>query len=265
MESYYVSRIRNITLKPEIIVFSGDLKIKYNFNNRSLFLGENENYKTCIGYTSNNIYIIKNIKSQHNKLLKFAEFNHNNLSTPIKIYNTFVLYNYYKYNLYNIIYNKECDDFFTNYEWKLSCLKSVCSAMIYLFEHNFTHNNINPKNIMVNENGKIFLTDPIDKIKSIIYTPPEIIFNEINSHYNESTDMYSFAIFTNELFTGKNPKGNKTDELIIMDLIKNQNYRPIIYSKNTSIRNLIEIGWHTNPNNRFTFKEMLNRLNEIVF
>ena len=103
---------------------------------------------------------------------------------------------------------------------------------------------------------------------------PELLLSEEDSPvYNESSDMYAFAIMMNETLDEKKPfEGLNIKPIQFMNKFnKNINFRPDLFRKDEdfkrtgdgivfALQKLIIKCWHSNPAERYPFKDLANKL-----
>ncbi|KAK8846981.1 hypothetical protein M9Y10_019555 [Tritrichomonas musculus] len=146
--------------------------------------------------------------------------------------------------------------------------------MSFLHKKHIVHRDLKPSNILLDDDFQPHIIDfglskflekgkPTSSIQPVgtrIYMSPETIKNSI---YNEKTDVYSFGILMYEVVTNKIPYSNingMTEYAFNFEVIE-KNERPIFdESIKESIKNLIQLCWSKNPDERPTFEELFNKL-----
>jgi serine/threonine protein kinase len=106
----------------------------------------------------------------------------------------------------------------------LYIVKEVLIALNYLHHKGILHLDIQPKNILIGKDGKVFLSDfglakRIDRIIykqpfNIYYSSPEQILNHINL-FNYSTDLFALGVLMFELLLGERPFTNENPEVLM--------------------------------------------------
>lgn len=106
----------------------------------------------------------------------------------------------------------------------LYIVKEVLIALNYLHNKGILHLDIQPKNILIGKDGKVFLSDfglakRIDRIIykqpfNIYYSSPEQILNHINL-FNYSTDLFAIGVLMFELLLGERPFTNENPEVLM--------------------------------------------------
>ena len=115
-----------------------------------------------------------------------------------------------------------------SYEQKLSILDQILSAIEYLHIHNLCHRDIKLDNILMNDDGDVFLSDfgfsafSLPNVSGYLgsdgYTAPEVISKKGNSYNGIEADLWStgvliYAIFANRLPFEKTRDASKLDPL----------------------------------------------------
>jgi serine/threonine-protein kinase len=100
----------------------------------------------------------------------------------------------------------------------------VINALVYLHEKGILHLDIQPKNILIGKDGKVFLSDfglskRIDHTIykqpfNIYYSSPEQILNHVHL-FNCSTDLFAVGIMLYELLLGEKPFTNENPEVLM--------------------------------------------------
>jgi serine/threonine protein kinase len=103
-------------------------------------------------------------------------------------------------------------------------IREVINALLYLHEKGILHLDIQPKNILIGTEGKVFLSDfglskRIDRIVykqpfNIYYSSPEQILNHVHL-INYSTDLFAVGIMLYELLLGQKPFTNENPEVLM--------------------------------------------------
>jgi len=106
----------------------------------------------------------------------------------------------------------------------LYVIKEVLIALNYLHHKGILHLDIQPKNILIGKDGKVFLSDfglakRIDRIIykqpfNIYYSSPEQILNHFNL-FNYSTDLFAVGVLLYELLLGERPFNNENPEVLM--------------------------------------------------
>lgn len=156
-------------------------------------------------------------------------------------------------------------------EWddtaRAKAIFGLTAAMQHLHSYNIVHRDLNLKNILLDDNYEIKLTDfglaklddtQMSAIHSQpIYTAPEAFcLNEEKPNYDETVDIYAFGIILYQIITGKEPyekyKPHEFPQLVIDGL------RPQIPTDiDSDIQKLLKCCWDGNPENRPTSIDIL--------
>lgn len=100
----------------------------------------------------------------------------------------------------------------------------VLHALTYLHQKGILHLDIQPKNILMGKDGKVYLTDfglskRVDHTIykqpfNIYYSAPEQILNHVHL-FNYSTDLFAVGIMLYELLLGQKPFTNENPEVLM--------------------------------------------------
>ncbi len=106
----------------------------------------------------------------------------------------------------------------------LNIVADVLNGLAYLHHKGILHLDIQPKNIIMGKNGKVYLTDfglakRIDHTIykqpfNIYYSSPEQILNHVDL-FNTSTDLYAVGVLLYELLLGERPFSNENPEVLM--------------------------------------------------
>ncbi len=106
----------------------------------------------------------------------------------------------------------------------LYVVTEVLNALTYLHQKGILHLDIQPKNILIGKNGRVYLTDfgLAKRINhsiyrqpfNIYYSSPEQILNHVDL-FNTSTDLFAVGVLLYELLLGERPFTNENPEVLI--------------------------------------------------
>lgn len=148
-------------------------------------------------------------------------------------------------------------------------LTGISRSILYLHQHNYIHRDINPDNILIDENchprlSGFTLLQPFEKDQefetmcgTLFYMAPEIYKGD---YYDYKVDIYSFSILMFEVISGKAPFQNVRK---ISDISKQvtAGKRPELDDNlKPSFRNLINQCWKGDPDQRPEAKEIFEKL-----
>ena len=129
---------------------------------------------------------------------------------------------FYPKTLREIIINKEN----YSYETRLKMIQQLCQALKYIHGKKMWHRDIKPENILVDDHNNIvladfgiahfpdfYITENSDDFKNRAYAAPEQLIKKNHDNIGPHTDIYSFGLIINELFTGKVPRGSDYEKI----------------------------------------------------
>ncbi|KAK8880351.1 hypothetical protein M9Y10_003018 [Tritrichomonas musculus] len=159
---------------------------------------------------------------------------------------------------------------------KLIIIYGIASGMKCLHSYNIVHRNLKPRNVLLTKDFHPKLNDfglcthllvlnsmtfqaTSEFNGSPIYSAPEVLSSKGCS---QASDVYSFALITYEIMCENKPFENLRTFTEIYNEVVNCNNRPEIPSSVPDCyRKLIEICWSQDPDERLTFEEIVNVLN----
>lgn len=176
--------------------------------------------------------------------------------------------------------------------FKFSLANDIASGLFYLHAQGITHGNLRSASCLIDSrwNGKIadweyckLLTcqnaqkspltllrkNSADASKHVtafreFWTAPELLVSEFQKHPSTSSDVYSFSIILQEIFTREDPYAEHADVLTpeeVLQAVLNNGLRPR-YSSDTPlmVRQIMEIGWAEAPYQRPSLDQILKML-----
>lgn len=214
-------------------------------------------------------------KINHPSIMKFIGFSSINfLNEPKPVIITELVNNGSLFDIINLE-RKSLIDFEWNITRKLIIIYGIASAMSFLHAHKIIHRDLKPENILMDDFlcpkvadfgfSKIFhsnlesmsITDSTQAVKGTpIYIAPEIWTNK---DYGPSCDVYSFGLITYEIITGEEPFKSLQIYELPSKVVNGE--RPIINNfVPDSYKDLIESCWSSNPEDRPSFDEIVEKL-----
>ena len=157
-------------------------------------------------------------------------------------------------------------------------LIGIAYGMKYLHENHIIHRDLSSKNILLDENLYPYISDfGLSKISEIgnsmeqsqtlftpIYFPPEAFTSD---KYSYNADVYSFGIILYEVVTLLIPyiEIQETPSVYLISKVAEEGIRPKFNEEDghrikPSLKNLIELCWNQDPNQRPTFDQIFKML-----
>eukprot|EP00026_Physarum_polycephalum_P006626 Phypoly_transcript_06676.p1 GENE.Phypoly_transcript_06676~~Phypoly_transcript_06676.p1 ORF type:complete len:507 (+),score=33.77 Phypoly_transcript_06676:125-1645(+) len=162
---------------------------------------------------------------------------------------------------------------------RLKMVRDTANGMNWLHElTNTIHGDLKPANLLIDIDGHVKIADfGFGQLKqevvhdavvkgSVIWMAPEKLQNQ-QIKITEKVDVYSFGIILYELVTKKKPyqSENYHDLHAFRVAVCLKHERPSLTEEiPESLRTLITECWHTDPQQRPSFKEIITRLNLIL-
>lgn len=226
-------------------------------------------------------------KLNHAAIVKFIGINFRSFSDQQYLQPT-IITEYLRHGSLKDILLKEKSSL-SNKEWtatkKYINLLGISDALRYLHEHGIAHRDLKPENILLDDDYyprvcdfgfSKYCTKSLTKSTNLsmsrqfgtpLYLPPEILSGD--EIYNQSVDVYAFALIAYEIVTGKQPFSElfeSTSEFLSYQKIID-GYRPKFPSfVDEKMRDLITRCWSERPEDRPTFKEIFEELsNDLTY
>lgn len=149
---------------------------------------------------------------------------------------------------------------------KFMVVLGITAGMKYLHKIGIVHGDLKPANILINEGNRPLIICNFGHLKqkieaeNLIYSAPEIFQN---ATHDEKSDVFSFGMIVNEIYSGKPQFVNPT----IGDLIKAkeiENYE-IDQSMPKFLKEIIVACLKKNPSDRPTFKKIFKKLKSNIY
>lgn len=174
-----------------------------------------------------------------------------------------------------LFFEKECCGVFpkefTNSK-KYIILLGIISGMKYLHSQGLIHRNLNPTNILLDENfypkicnfffqKKLNISKLSNEflIETLFYIAPEILSNQPATF---SSDTYSFGMIFYRLLTKKSPFEKFNDTTHFLKAIKNNKRPDLTNIEDESIRTFLSQCWSSIPSERPTFDSILTEISK---
>lgn len=176
-------------------------------------------------------------------------------------------------------------------DFKLALALDVCQGMLFLHAHHFVHGNLRASVCFVDNKWTVkvgdweFLrlltledhnaahlaqdiyNDNLTKqniTSKDFWVAPEILRANYRCHYTYHSDVYSFAIVLQEIYSQEEPYSEHLGTVAPDEIVHGicaSNLRPKIQLDiPVAVRQVMEIAWTDNPNSRPSFEQMLKLL-----
>ena len=240
-----------------------DTEISLNSLNFIKFLGQGKLSSVSLVHNNKNIYAIKAISMKRIEREKtLAKYLVNQRKLMLSLEHPFIVKmvkslknKHFCFFLVEFINGINLGEYLMNRESKQNkyetqfYIGSILLMLEYLQKKYIAHRDINPSNIMIDQNGYLKLINfgsakVIKDYTSTIIGTPHYIAPEIlqGNGYSLSCDFWSLGICTFEIFYGKYPFGNKVKEVIEIyrEILKNKFVFPSESSNFDSVNNFIK-------------------------
>ena len=147
----------------------------------------------------------------------------------------------------------------------------ISHGMMELHRQGVMHRDLKTLNILLDDRllpricdfGISRFADDSDEMTKEIGTPhwmaPEMWESD---HYTEKVDVYAFGMILWEMVTEQTPFKGKSSIQVATAVCKNNERPPIPSSCPTTLKNLIQMCWHRDPEKRPSFKQIFHALSE---
>ena len=155
---------------------------------------------------------------------------------------------------------------------KLICIFGIAAAMMHLHSLQIIHLDLNPGNILLDDNLNPKLSDFgismsfTDKRNGeSVGTPAYVAPEAWNYIFLPASDVYSFGILVYEIIEKKYPWEGIPALIICSNVFSKKEHLKFEDNSNANYRKLIESCWAYNPEDRPTFNEILRTLQQPEF
>jgi serine/threonine protein kinase len=160
---------------------------------------------------------------------------------------------------------------------KLDIIGRICLALDSIHSHNIIHSDLHSGNILHSFKKKLDISisdfgycKPVNEINSdkmrvygiMSYMAPEILRYE---RYTQASDVYSFGIIINEIFSGIQPFHDQSNDFTLaLDIC--HGIRPKIGDETPEpLKKLIQKCWDTIPENRPNTNQIYSMLRDFMY
>eukprot|EP01097_Dermamoeba_algensis_P001084 TRINITY_DN1410_c0_g1_i1.p1 TRINITY_DN1410_c0_g1~~TRINITY_DN1410_c0_g1_i1.p1 ORF type:complete len:989 (-),score=242.48 TRINITY_DN1410_c0_g1_i1:32-2998(-) len=152
---------------------------------------------------------------------------------------------------------------------RLTIALNICNGMSYLHSRNIIHRDLKPSNVLMTSDVNLVITDfglseqfqsPTDSMTPQ-YGTPGYSAPEMNSdHYTTAVDVFSFGVVFWQLYSHTIPFPDSKFGHEIMEKYVHGERPPFPSSCGKSVKELIEICWHQQPDRRPSFQDLKRSL-----
>lgn len=149
-------------------------------------------------------------------------------------------------------------------------LLGIALSMQYLHSQDIVHGNLNPNNIILDEQNYPHISDfglsrfskkNIIDLEVPVYTAPEILEEK---DFDNKADVYSYGLVAYKLITGLDPFVEGPPYMQIANILKGK--RPdVSMIKDKNWKNFLQKCWSKNPKERPTFDQLIQNLTDPQF
>ncbi|KAK8892311.1 hypothetical protein M9Y10_029537 [Tritrichomonas musculus] len=153
---------------------------------------------------------------------------------------------------------------------KYVILLGIALGMQYLHSNNIIHCNLNPENVILDEQYFPHISDfgllklskrNFVRLDSLLYIAPEILEEK---EFDSKADVYSYSLIAYTIFTGRKPIIEGPSFMKIPDIIKGK--RPdLSMIKEKQTKSFLQKCWSKNPKDRPSFDKIIETLTDPDF
>lgn len=153
---------------------------------------------------------------------------------------------------------------------KFIIIVGIALGVEYLHSQNIIHCNLNPENILIDDNYFPHITDfgifQLSKPKFIKYDPPIYISPEIleDKKYDSKVDAYSYGLLVYKILTGLDPIFEGPLYTQMDNIIKGKRF-DLTGIESPNVKNLIIKCWSSNPLDRPSFGQIIKSITDPMF
>jgi serine/threonine protein kinase len=157
---------------------------------------------------------------------------------------------------------------------KIDLVRGIASGMLHLHTHNIVHRDLAARNILLtqeNENGEPKISDfgmsrilekkdsgqTTSSVGPVCWMAPESVANGI---YSKKSDVWSFGIVVYEIVARREPHYNMDLVTVAIEIKENGLTPKIPHDCPSTLRELMEMCWQKDPNQRPTFETICKML-----
>ncbi|KDQ13809.1 hypothetical protein BOTBODRAFT_33247 [Botryobasidium botryosum FD-172 SS1] len=152
---------------------------------------------------------------------------------------------------------------------RIKAVYQIALGMSHLHSLKVIHGRLKPTNILINDHGHVCITDyGLYQLNNIPASSPRYYSPEAwKGAVSKPSDVYAFAMTSYEILAMTKPWGFLSDTQIYQLVVRENERpdRPYLEAPHEIISRdweLLEAAWHSDPNARPTFSEIVTRLSE---
>jgi len=159
-----------------------------------------------------------------------------------------------------------------SFKHKLNILVGSLKGLSFLHDLNIIHRDLAARNILIDSNLEAKICDfgmsrmtKSRHITKVLYGPAKWMSPESlqEQETSKESDVYAWGITAWEILMGEEPYPGLSPIQVMLNVVKNPNFRPSLDGIPTDLRDLLSRCWHHEPENRPKSKDALEELKHI--